>query len=176
MARLPLLLWPNLALRQKSTLLTQEDVQGEDFKERLKSLHETLLHFRGVGISAIQVNWPVRLFAMRTKDEVQTFINPRILETDGELDLKEEGCLSLPGIFERVERYSNVIIESMDPDTGMFDRWDLDGIEAQCAQHEIEHMDGVMKMVDRAGAVKRDVLKRKVRKQLRINPLYNGEL
>jgi len=176
MARLPLLLWPNLLLRDKSQHLTFEDVKSDWFKERLERLHETLIHYRGVGLSAVQVKWPVRMFAMRTTDSVQTFVNPEIVSVDGDAEMKTEGCLSLPGIFNEVARYPNVVIVANDMETWERKSFDLEGLEAQCAQHEIEHMDGLMAMVDNIGPVKRDILKRKIRKQLRINPLYNGDL
>lgn len=166
MARLPLLLYPNPRLREVSEPLTWDWTKQEGFQERLKDLKETLVWYRGVGMSAIQAGWPVRLFVMRTAKEIQTFVNPRILETDGDLTEMDEGCLSVPGVVERVMRYPSVIIESMDMDTGMFDRWDLEGIEAQCAQHEIDHLDGKM-FTDGYGGVKRDIAKRKIKKFLR---------
>jgi peptide deformylase len=174
--RLPLLLWPHLTLKELSRPLSQEETQTDEFKERLASMNETLTHFRGVGISAIQVNWPVRMFSMRTKDGIKTFINPVIVEWDGSPELMEEGCLSLPGIYEKVLRIPNVVIEVNDLDTWERKRFDLEGIEAQCAQHEIEHMDGMMKMMDGAGFTKRDIVKRKLKKQMKVNPLYNGSL
>lgn len=174
MARLNLLLWPNPRLREKSEHLTFDWVKQEGFRERLKSLHETLLHFRGVGLAAIQVGWAVRLFAMRTPKAVQTFVNPEIASTDGELVEMEEGCLSVPGVFEQVRRYPNVVLVANDLETWERKSWDLEGVEAQCAQHEIEHLDGVMQIVDNAGLVKRDIIKRKIQKQLRLNPLFGA--
>jgi peptide deformylase len=161
-------------LSEKSEPLTYDQTKQEGFKERLRNLHETLLHFRGVGLSAIQVDWPVRLFAMRTPKEVQTFVNPEIVTVDGDEAEREEGCLSLPGVFERVKRFPNVIVAAMDLQAGERRLWDLEGIEAQCAQHEVDHLDGKM-FSDNYGSVKRDIVRRKIKKQLRINPLFGVE-
>lgn len=171
MARLKLLLWPNQKLREVSEYLTKDQVEDEAFKAKLKDLHETLLHFRGVGLSAIQVDWPVRLFVMRTLKEVQTFVNPDIISTDGELELVEEGCLSLPGVFERVQRYPNVVMVANNLATWDRVAWDMEGIEAQCAQHEVEHLNGKM-MSDGWGTGRRELARGKIRKQLKFNPLF----
>lgn len=168
MAILKLLLWPNPELKQVSEEVDLEWARTDQFKELLADMGETMLALGGVGISAVQVGVFDRVFVMRDKKGgTQAFINPVITQTDGELEEKDEGCLSIPGIVEKVKRYPNVIVEALDPETGERKHWDLGGIEAQCAQHEIEHLDGKL-FADKFGAVKRDIVKRKIKKFVKL--------
>jgi peptide deformylase len=171
MAKLPLLLYPNLRLREVSELVHPDMAQTEAFKAFLKDLGDTLTWYRGIGISAIQTGNADRVFSMKTKAGIQHFVNPLIEETDGELVEVDEGCLSIPGWVERVKRFPNVIVSCMDIETLERKRFDLEGIEAQCAQHEMDHLDGKL-FADSWGPVKRDIVKRKVKKALRQNPIF----
>jgi len=167
-----LVLWPNPLLKLVSEEVDPEWILSDDAKRLVKDLSDTLMHFGGVGLSAIQVAYQARLFVMRTKEGdkwvVKPFFNPELVATDGELAEVEEGCLSLPGIVEKVKRYPNVVISALDPSGIVVERrsYDLEGIEAQCAQHELEHLDGKT-MGDDWGPVKRDIVKRKIRKTMR---------
>jgi peptide deformylase len=170
--RLPLILYPSRLLTEASDEVSLDFAKSVDFKVLVDSLRETLVWFRGIGISAVQGGWPARVFIMRlSRGGYQTFINPIIRGTDGDLEEVDEGCLSIPGIVERVKRYPGVLVSALDPETGERKSWDLEGIEAQCAQHEMEHLDGKT-MADNWGPVKRDIVKRKIKKELRLNPLF----
>jgi len=182
MAVLPLLYYPSQKLKQVSVEV--EPVYARmDHDDVIRNLAESLVHYRGLGLSAIQVGVPQRIFVMAVNKQssqncnivkempyflIQVFVNPVIVEvTDGPEEV-EEGCLSLPGIVERVRRYRQVVVEGDDITSVEMGRrrWDLEGIEAQCAQHEIDHLDGKL-FSDGFKPVKRDITKRKVQKALR---------
>jgi peptide deformylase len=169
--KLPLLLYPNPKLSLVSVPVDPEEAKTEEFRTFLTWLGETLIWYRGIGISAIQTGWPCRVFSMKTRDGIQHFVNPEIESTDCELTEMEEGCLSVPGVTELVKRYPAVIVSALDIESGERKSYDLVDTEAQCAQHEIEHLDGKM-FSDNYGPVKRDIVKRKIKKQLRLNPIF----
>jgi peptide deformylase len=175
MAIQKLVLWPNPELKEPSTDVEPHWVKSDEFKELIRDMTETLLHYGGIGLSAIQIGVPDRLFVMRTKQSdkwvVAPFINPIIRGTDGELAEVDEGCLSMPGIIEKVKRYPNVLLSAIDLETGERKSWDLEGIEAQCAQHEMEHMDGKT-LGDNWGPVKCDIVRRKIRKNMKLFNRY----
>jgi peptide deformylase len=97
------------------------------------------------------------------------FINPEIVETIGDLVEVTEGCLSIPGYFEKTMRYSEIIIKAIDIEHDLEPRlYQLAGVEAQCTQHEMEHFEGKL-FIDGYGRVKKDIIKRKMQKYLREN-------
>lgn len=170
--RLPLLLYPNKTLTQTSLHVDPERAKSEEFKAFVKDLQETLVWYRGIGLSAIQTGRPDRVFVMRmARGGFHTFVNPQIVNVDDETVPMDEGCLSLPGVLEKVERYPWVAITALDIDSGETRTFDMVGIEAQCAQHEIEHLDGKM-FSDPYGPVKRDIVKRKIKKAVRLDPRF----
>jgi peptide deformylase len=175
MAKLPLLLYPNLKLRQRSAQVDPALVPTEAFKKFLSDLAETLTWYRGIGISAIQCGVPDAVFLMRnTKGEILQFVNPVVEDRDGEKVEMEEGCLSIPGFTEKVKRYPNVVVSCLNLEDGGRRVYDLEGIEAQCAQHEMEHLAGAM-FSDGYGVAKRDLVKRKIQKALRHDPRFKPE-
>jgi peptide deformylase len=217
--RLPLLLYPNKDLTLLSDEVGIEWARSEEFRDLIVNLKQTLVNSLGVGLSAIQAGVQDRVFVMYASGLVRAFVNPVIVETDGELEGMDEACLSAPGVVERVQRFPEVTIEAgvwplvtreiprsdtdrfvrnrkstlMDDDHGAVlkevtylghdakvkvtyedlhqeierKRFQLAGVESQCAQHEIDHLDGIMKITDGAGPVKRDIIKRKIKKALR---------
>ena len=170
--RLPLLLYPNETLAYTSDEVEVEWARSQEFGALLDSMVETMVWFRGVGLSAIQVGVPERVFVMRTKKEVLKIVNP-VIESfqDSEPVEVEEGCLSVPGVYERVLRYPEVELSCLDVVSGERKHYLMEGVEAQCVQHEMEHLDGKM-YTDGYGPVKRDIVRRKVQKQIRLNPLF----
>lgn len=136
----------------------------------LPQMWDILENAPGVGLAAIQIGIPIRLFVMDARNEHKTkyaFMNPEIVEAFGEPVEVEEGCLSVPGVYEKVLRYPEIIIRATnihkETELRLFQ---LYGLEAQCAAHEIEHLDGKL-FVDSFGRVKKDIIKRKVQKFLR---------
>lgn len=106
----------------------------------------------GVGISAIQVGEPVRIMVMNAK-KPYVMINPIISEFMAPKALMNEGCLSIPGYVEQMPRYAGIRVAYFDGD-GMGQVVDLSGLDAQCVQHEVDHMNGIM-MPDALGPAAR---------------------
>jgi peptide deformylase len=101
--------------------------------------------FNGLGLSAIQVGEPVRVMVMCVEEDKVplVLINPVISKTSEKTELMKEGCLSFPGIMSKVERNTKITVDYRDSFGNLYIR-DLDGVFAQCAQHEIDHMNGVL--------------------------------
>jgi peptide deformylase len=165
------LIWPANRLYDKSAPVSFDYVQTDEFKTLIVDMKETLAHYHGVGLSAIQIGVPLRVFVMRTNTGVEAFINPSIMEYLAPFQEMEEGCLSVPGVFEMASRSPEVIVAAMDPETGTERLWELADVEAQCAQHEIEHFEGKT-MMDRVGTAKRQVLRRKMQKAILSDAAY----
>ena len=106
-------------------------------------MFETMYSSQGVGLAATQVDFHQRLFiadCSDNQDEPLVFINPEIIERDG-IHENEEGCLSFPGVYAKVERASEIVVRALDRDGNSFDR-KADGLLAICIQHEIDHLNG----------------------------------
>jgi peptide deformylase len=167
-----ILIWPNDTLRNKSEHVTAEFCKSPEFTELVTDLKETLDHYHGVGLSAIQIGVPKRVFVMRTGGDIEVFVNPIVMHAELEPVLMDEGCLSLPGVYEKVLRSPQIILTATDPETWEGALWDLEGVEAQCAQHEIEHFDGVT-MADKMGVTKRQIARRTIEKTMLRDPAYD---
>jgi peptide deformylase len=121
----------------------------------------------GVGLAATQVNVHQRLLVAdvsETHDRPQVFVNPEILSSEGS-DVREEGCLSVPGVFDSVERAVRIRVRAMDLDGKPFE-FDADGLLAVCIQHEIDHLDGKL-FVDYLSELKRQRIRKKLDKERR---------
>lgn len=171
MAAKKILIWPNNRLFDVSKEVEYADINTEAFKELVKDLKDTLGHYHGVGLSAIQIGVPLGVFVMQTETGIQEFVNPYVMDFIGEKAPVKEGCLSIPGVYEDIERYPEVIISSLNTEDGSERLWSLEGIEAQCAQHEIEHFEGKT-LMDRFGQAKRMMLKKAIKKALIYDPAY----
>ena len=129
-------------------------------------LVETMYEADGVGLAAPQVGIGLRVIVVDTREEegsgALALINPRIADASVETDKVEEGCLSIPGIAEIVERPARVVVEALDPD-GEPVRIEADGLSARALQHEVDHLDGVL-FLDRLSALKRKMALQKWRK------------
>lgn len=129
-------------------------------------LVETMYEADGVGLAAPQVGIGLRVIVVDTREEkgsgALALINPRIADASAETDKAEEGCLSIPGIAEIVERPARVVVEALDPD-GEPVRIEADGLSARALQHEVDHLDGVL-FLDRLSALKRKMALQKWRK------------
>jgi len=161
----PILIWPSAKLSTPSKDVPVEDFGTAALQVVVSDLHETLEHAGGLGLSAIQVGIPYRVFVTNIYGEKHTYVNPVVMSTFGTPVPFAEGCLSVPGVFETVDRFNEIIVSSKSVE-GEDELRQLDDVEAQCVAHEIDHLDGVM-FVDRFGRVKKDIIKRKVAKALR---------
>jgi peptide deformylase len=124
----------------------------EDAKEIEKTLSESMDKFGGIGLSANQVGLDARVFVMRTQDGNKAFFNPEITKMSQETDLLKEGCLSFPDIYLMIKRPRVCEMKYQDAD-GNEHTTMLDGVGARCAQHEIDHLNGIV-FLQRASKLK----------------------
>lgn len=138
----------------------------DDVRALVTDLVETMYEADGVGLAAPQVGVGLRVIVVDTREEegagALALINPRIADASAETDRAEEGCLSIPGIADIVERPVRVVVEALDPD-GEPVRIEADGLSARALQHEVDHLDGVL-FLDRLSALKRKMALQKWRK------------
>jgi peptide deformylase len=165
--RRSILIWPDQELLHPSVPVSVEEMGTPEFKALVNDMFETMRDAGGVGLAAVQIGVHKRLFVMETSgSSPYVFINPSIVGALPGRHEVEESCLSLPGIVERVLRSPEVVVEGQVHDgstwTGTFR-----GLEAQCVQHEIEHLDGHT-LADGFGLAKRDAARRKIRKTLQL--------
>ncbi|OGT19075.1 MAG: peptide deformylase [Gammaproteobacteria bacterium RBG_16_57_12] len=161
MAILKILHFPDPRLR-----LIAEPVKQVDNKIRqlLDDMLETMYDAPGVGLAASQVNVPLRVIVVdisQQKNDPLCLINPKILLRGGS-DLVEEGCLSVPGIYEMVERASNIKVRALDRNGSPFEA-EVDDLLSVCIQHEIDHLDGKV-FVDYLSRLKQERIIKKMEK------------
>jgi peptide deformylase len=163
MAVMKIVTWPNPILDTPADPVTKFD---DGLKKIVNDMFETMYDAPGVGLAAVQVGIPQRLFVMDCsggKDPSQqiVLINPEVLHVEGDQD-GEEGCLSFPGIFFPVERSLRAVVRAHDVDGNLFE---IDGTEltARCMLHETDHCDGIV-FIDKMSTLKREIVKRKIRK------------
>lgn len=151
--------------------VTEEiDEEYPKLDELIANMFETMYHAEGVGLAAPQVNVPIRLFVMDAspmgdeiedfKDFKKVFINPYIVDENGEEWSFNEGCLSIPGIREDVIRPDQIKIEYYD-ENWEFHEEEYDGIPARVIQHEYDHLDGIL-FPDRLSPIRRKLLRSKL--------------
>ncbi len=136
----------------------------DELRRLVEEMFETMYAAEGIGLAALQVGVSKRVFVVDVREpdvEALAVIDPVIVESSGS-DRGEEGCLSLPGISEIVERAANVVLEGRDPD-GKAIRVDASGLLARVIQHEIDHLDGIL-FIDRLSPLKRKILLKKYEK------------
>ena len=152
-------------------VLREEAVEVTDFDRDLRSvvrdLYESMYHAEGVGLAAPQIGVSKRVIVidLRKDDEPDArlaLINPRVVWHSDERDKSAEGCLSIPGLEEVVERASDVHVEGVDQD-GRSVRVEAQDLFARALQHEIDHLDGIL-FVDRVSGLKRRMLMKKWKK------------
>jgi peptide deformylase len=122
----------------------------------------------GVGLAATQVDRHIRLIVMdtsETHDQPRVLINPELVESSDDWVLGEEGCLSVPQVYEKVERHARVRVKALDRDGQPYE-FDAEGLTAVCVQHEMDHLMGKV-FVDYLSPLKRDRIKIKMIKKTR---------
>ncbi|MDG2316881.1 MAG: peptide deformylase [Gammaproteobacteria bacterium] len=135
---------------------------------------DTMYDAPGIGLAATQVNIHKRVLVVDISEErnqPMCFINPEILSSEGEISY-EEGCLSVPDVFESVSRAERVKVQALD-ENGEIIEHDLNGLLAICVQHEMDHLEGKL-FVDYLSALKRDRLKKKLVKKARLGPKHES--
>lgn len=164
MTKLPITVFPEPILREKAAPVERID---DDTQRLLDDMLETMYDAPGVGLAAPQIGLSRRIFVMDAArdDDPPTprcVINPEILQQGDELRVYEEGCLSLPKIFAEVQRPSSVLLRYVDRKGEIQEEW-LEGHAATVAQHELDHLNGVL-FIDHLSRLRRDFLIRKFRK------------
>jgi peptide deformylase len=168
MARRAILRFPDAKLRQRSVEVEAVD---DELRQLVADMAETMADANGAGLAAIQVGAPVRLFIIEGAvaggaegSPPKVFINPEILELSPESQTGDEGCLSFPQIFVPVKRGLKARVRAMGLDGEMFEA-EGEALFARALQHETDHLNGRL-LIDQVGPVKREMIKRKLRKDL----------
>ena len=162
MAILPILVYPDDRLHTVATPVTGID---HAVRTLVSDMAETMYAAPGIGLAATQVNVHKRLLVLDISDahdHLQVFINPEIIDRDGTHET-EEGCLSVPGVFEKVRRAATVTVRACDAKGQEF-TLHADGLLAVCLQHEIDHLDGKV-FVEHLSLLKRGRILNKLEKQ-----------
>lgn len=162
MALLDILHFPDPRLRTRAKPVEAVD---DNVRRIVDDMLETMYAAPGIGLAATQVNIHRRIIVIdisEAKDEPVVLINPEILRRSGAEEM-EEGCLSVPGVFEPVQRAAEVTVGALDRDGKPYQRA-ADGLLAVCIQHEIDHLDGKL-FVDYLSSLKRQRLRKRLDKQ-----------
>ncbi|WP_339950917.1 peptide deformylase [uncultured Albimonas sp.] len=160
----PILIHPDPRLKKAAEAVPEPD---DALRRLVEDMLETMYDAPGVGLAGPQVGVMKRLFVMDVagKEEAPqplALINPEILWRSDETSTYEEGCLSIPDIYEEVTRPARVAVRWMDPE-GAPREAEFEGLAATCAQHEIDHLDGKL-FIDYLGSVKRGLITQKMKK------------
>lgn len=164
MAILSILEFPDERLRKKAFAVETVD---ESIRRLVDDMLETMYAAPGIGLAATQVNVQRRLIVLDISEEKNSplcLINPEIVEKTGAEEM-DEGCLSVPGVFEKVSRADKIKVRALDRDGNDFEL-DAEGLLAVCIQHEIDHLEGKL-FVDYLSPLKRQLIRKKLKKEQR---------
>ncbi|MCU0949867.1 MAG: peptide deformylase [Burkholderiaceae bacterium] len=163
MALLPILEYPDPRLKKVAQPVVEF---GARVRKIVADMAETMYEAPGIGLAATQVDVHEQIIVIdvsETKDQLKVFVNPQILWASDETALCEEGCLSVPGIYDEVRRPARVRLRAQDADGQSFEL-DCEGLLAVCIQHEMDHLTGKV-FVEYLSALKQDRIKTKLRKR-----------
>ena len=164
MALLPILHYPDPRLHKIAAPVKRVD---DKIRKIIKDMADSMYAAPGIGLAATQVDIHLRVIVIdisETRDQLQTFINPEIISAEGEAEC-EEGCLSVPGIFEKVTRAAKVMMSALD-ENGRQRKLEADGLLAVCIQHEMDHLIGRV-FVEKLSRLKQQRIVAKLFKQQR---------
>ena len=162
MALLNILHFPDPRLRTVAKPVEEFD---DNLRQLVSDMFETMYEAPGIGLAATQVDRHIRLLVMDVSEErnqPRCLINPRIIDADGEEEM-DEGCLSVPGYYEKVRRADHIRVRAQD-EHGETHEFEASGIEAVCIQHEMDHLEGKL-FVDYLSTLKRDRIRKKLLKE-----------
>lgn len=165
MARLNILRYPDPRLHTVAREVREVDAR---IRQLVADMLETMYEAEGVGLAATQVDVHERVIVMDTsesRDRPLVLINPRIVEASEEMAVNEEGCLSVPQIYDRVERHARVTVHALDREGEPFEM-QAEGLSAVCVQHEMDHLLGKV-FVEYLSPLKRDRIRTKMLKRTR---------
>ncbi|HEY8927134.1 MAG TPA: peptide deformylase [Polyangia bacterium] len=167
MALRPILRFPDPRLREKSRDVVEF---GDELRALVADMVETMFEANGAGLAAIQVGAPLRMFLIDggvagdgETAPPRVFINPEIVEISEEAQTGDEGCLSFPGIYVPVKRGMRARVRALDLEGKPFEM-SGEALFARAIQHENDHLIGRL-LIDQCGPVKREIIKRKLRKE-----------
>lgn len=165
MSILKVLQFPHENLRLKAKAVDKVDANIQQLAD---DMLETMYAENGVGLAAVQVDVRQRVIVIdisESRDQPLILINPEIIAHQGE-QMNEEGCLSVPGFFAKVDRYEKITFTALDRQGNAFEQ-SADGLLSICIQHEIDHLNGKL-FVDYLSKLKRDRIRKKLEKQQRV--------
>jgi peptide deformylase len=165
MAQLPILRFPDPRLHTVAKPVAQVD---DRIRALAADMLETMYASDGVGLAATQVDVHERLIVMDTsekRDRPLVLINPELVWASEEMAVAEEGCLSVPQVYDKVERHARVTVRALGRD-GLPYEFDAEGLEAVCVQHEMDHLMGKV-FVEYLSPLKRERIKTKMLKKTR---------
>ena len=163
MAKLNILEYPDPRLRTVARPVTAFDA---NLRRLIADMAETMYAAPGIGLAATQVDQHIQLIVIdvsETKDQLRVFVNPQITWASEETALCEEGCLSVPSIYDEVRRPAQVRVRAQDGDGRTFEL-DCEGLLAVCVQHEMDHLSGKV-FVDYLSSLKQDRIRTKLKKR-----------
>ena len=164
MALLSILRYPDARLHRRAARVDRVD---DKIRQLIKDMAETMYAAPGIGLAATQVDVHRRVIIIdisETHDELRVFINPEIVAATGDADV-EEGCLSVPGVYEKVRRAERVTVRALDA-TGQPFTLDAEGLLAVCIQHEMDHLEGKV-FVEKLSRLKQGRILARIRKHER---------
>jgi peptide deformylase len=163
MAKLSILRYPDYRLYTVAQPVTKVDAH---IKQLVADMAETMYDAPGIGLAATQVDEHIQLLIIDISEErndLRVFINPKIITADGSA-VHEEGCLSVPGIYDKVTRAEKITVEAMDLDGKTF-TLEADGLMGVCIQHEMDHLLGKV-FVQYLSPLKQSRIKNKLKKRV----------
>lgn len=165
MALLDIVLYPNDVLATKAKVV---DEVNDDVRKLVDDMVQTMYDAPGIGLAAPQIGLLHRITVIdisgpEDQADLKVFINPEIVHREGKI-VWEEGCLSIPGVYEKVNRAKKVIVQALDQHGQEFEL-EAEELLAVALQHEIDHLDGIV-FLDHLSPLKRRMLMKKYRKHL----------
>jgi len=164
MALLPILRYPDARLHQVARPVEQVD---DVIRKLINDMAETMYAAPGVGLAATQVDAHVRVIVIdvsETRDQLRVFVNPRLASATGVAE-REEGCLSVPEVYEKVQRAERVTVHALDARGEPFEL-EAEGLLAVCIQHEMDHLEGKV-FVEKLSRLKQNRIRARLKKRER---------
>ena len=165
MALRTILRYPDPRLQQVAAPVAAVD---DAIRELVRDMADTMYEAPGIGLAATQIDVHLRVIVIdlsEKRDSLQVFINPEIIQSGGELTVHEEGCLSVPGIFDNVERPGVITVQALNAQGERF-TLEAEGLLSVCLQHEIDHLNGKV-FVQHLSRLKQSRIRAKLAKQER---------
>jgi len=165
MAKLEILRYPDPRLHTVAKPVKEVDAR---IRQLVDDMLETMYGADGVGLAATQVDVHERVIVIdtsETRDDPRVLINPELIWRSEEMSVSDEGCLSVPQIYDKVKRHARVVVRALDRE-GRTHEFEADGLLSVCVQHEMDHLVGKV-FVEYLSALKRDRIKTKMLKKTR---------